>query len=163
MNVVVLSKAHNRKFFECEEPALTRYLCEQASQDMERKLAVCFVAADEQLQVRGYYTLTSESLGRESIPERFGKRLPKGYNAPVILLGRLARHSEERGRGLGEFLLIDALWRAYTLSVESLGALAVVVDPMHDRAAHFYRSFGFMDLPDSGRMFLPMAVIKKLF
>jgi hypothetical protein len=47
--------------------------------------------------------------------------------------------------------------------MESLGALAVVVDPMHDRAAHFYRSFGFIDLPDSGRMFLPMAVIKKLF
>lgn len=163
MKIEVLNPSHRREFFDCEEPSLTRYLREQASQDVARKLAVCFVAVDVSFHVRGFYTLTSESLGRSSVPERYRKRMPRGYQAPVILLGRLARHQEERGTGLGEYLLVDALRRAYRLSTDSLGALAVVVDPLNTSAAEYYFRYGFIPLPDSGRMFLPMEVIKKLF
>ena len=100
MEISILDKTHNRKSFECEEKLLSDYIQKQVSQDIKRRLAICFVAADSNNNVVGYYTLTSESLGRESIPEKYLKRVPRNYNAPVILLGRLARDIKEKGTGM---------------------------------------------------------------
>lgn len=162
MNISILDKAHNRKGFECEEQKLTHYIQKQVGQDVKKKLAICFVATDNDNNVVGYYTLTSESLGRELIPDKYIKKVPKNYNAPVILLGRLARDIKAKGTGLGEHLLLDALFRAFTLSEESIGAMAVVVDPINKYAVKFYKKYGFEQLPDSEKMFLPMSTIKQL-
>lgn len=162
MKVQLLNKTHNKKDFVCEEDSLTTYLQKQASQDMRKRLATCFVAVDDENQVLGYYTLTSESLGREAIPEKYIKRVPKNYNAPVILLGRLARHQNSKGKGLGEYLLIDALFRSFEISKKSIGAMAVVVDPINENAVVFYKKYGFEQLPDSEKMFLSMKTIEKL-
>ena len=162
MNISILNKTHNRKSFECEEQSLTDYIQKQVSQDVKKRLAICFVATENDNNVIGYYTLTSESLGRELIPEEYLKKVPKNYNAPVILLGRLARDLKAKGSGLGEFLLLDALFRAFTLSEESIGAMAVVVDPINELAVKFYQKYGFEQLPDSKKMFLPMNTIKQI-
>lgn len=162
MEIRLLEKHHNRKDFACEVEALTEYIQKQASQDVRKRLAACFVAVDENDNVLGYYTLSSQSLGRETIPSKYAKRVPKNYSAPVILLGRLARDIKSKGSGLGEHLLMDALFRSYTLSQESIGAMAVVVDPINELAVNFYRKYGFEQLPDSERMFLPMNVISQL-
>lgn len=162
MKIQLLEKAHNRKNFTCEEDSLTHYIRKQVSQDIRKRLATCFVAIDERQNVVGYYTLTSESLGRELIPEKYLKQVPKNYNAPVILLGRLARDISAKGTGLGEYLLLDALFRSYQLSNESIGAMAVVVDPINEKAIDFYKKYGFEQLPDSEKMFLPMKVIEQL-
>lgn len=162
MRIELLEKTHNRQEFNCEEPSLTDYIKNQVSQDIRKRLATCFVSVDEGGKVLGYYTLTSESLGRDQIPERYLKQIPKSYNAPVILLGRLARDISQKGTGLGEFLLLDALFRSFVFSNESIGAMAVVVDPINEKAVNFYSSYGFELLSDSGKMFLPMKVIEKL-
>jgi ribosomal protein S18 acetylase RimI-like enzyme len=162
LNIFLLDKAHNRKHFECEEKQLTNYIRNQVSQDIKKKLAVCFVAIDADNNVKGYYTLSSESLGREQIPEKYIKRVPQNYNAPVILLRRLTRDLTAKGTGLGAHLLIDALFRAYTLSEESVGAMAVVVDPINEYALKFYKKYGFEQLPDSEKMFLPMNTIRQI-
>lgn len=162
MKIQQLEKTHNRKNFICEEDSLTDYIRKQVSQDIRKRLAACFVAIDEKQNVIGYYTLNSESLGRDLIPQRYLKQVPENYNAPVILLGRLARDISAKGTGLGEFLLIDALFRSYNLSGKSIGAMAVVVDPINEKAANFYNKYGFEQLPDSEKMFLPMRVIEQL-
>lgn len=162
MKIQLLERAHNRKYFTCEEGSLTDYIRRQVSQDIRKRLATCFVAVDNEQKVIGYYTLTSESLGRELIPEKYLKLVPKNYNAPVILLGRLARDITTKGTGLGEHLLLDALFRSYNLSNESIGAMAVVVDPINEKAVEFYKKYGFEQLPDSEKMFLPMKVIEQL-
>ena len=162
MDISILDKTHNRKSFECEEQALTDYIQRQVSQDVKKRLAICFVATDKNNNVTGYYTLTSESLGRELIPEKYLKKVPQNYNAPVILLGRLARDIKEKGSGLGEHLLLDALFRAFTISEESIGAMAVVVDPINEYAVKFYEKYGFEQLPDSEKMFLPMNTTKQI-
>lgn len=41
--------------------------------------------------------------------------------------------------------------------------MAVVVDPIDDNARRFYLKYGFINLPDSGRMFIPMGTIAQLF
>ncbi len=160
--ISILNKTHNRTSFECEEASLTEYLQKQASQDVKKKLAICFVATNKDNQVLGYYTLSSESLGREAIPEKYSRKVPTNYNAPVILLGRLARDLSQKKTGLGEHLLLDALFRAFKISEESIGAMAVVVDPINDWAANFYGKYGFEMLPDSGKMFLPMNTIGQI-
>ncbi|MDA3818254.1 MAG: hypothetical protein PF486_12805 [Prolixibacteraceae bacterium] len=40
--------------------------------------------------------------------------------------------------------------------------MAVVVDPINEKAFDFYSKYGFEQLPDSERMFLPMKVIGQL-
>jgi len=162
VKIQLLDKNHNRKNFTCEEDLLTEYIIKQVSQDIGKRLATCFVAVDSEQNVIGYYTLTSESLGRELIPEKYIKQVPKNYNAPVILLGRLARDIRKKGEGLGEHLILDALFRSYKLSNESIGTMAVVVNPINDKAVEFYKKYGFEQLHESGKMFLPMKVISLL-
>jgi predicted GNAT family N-acyltransferase len=162
LEIFILDKTHNRKAFECEEQQLTDYIKKQVSQDIKKKLAVCFVAIDSDINVIGYYNLSSESLGREQIPDKYLRKVPQNYNAPVILLGRLARNITAKGTGLGEHLLLDALFRAFTLSDESIGAMAVIVDPMNQFAIKFYKKYGFEQLPDSEKMFLSMSTIKQI-
>ena len=82
-------------------------------------------------------------------------------NLPVTLLGRLARDSNYKGQSIGELLLADALRRAYQAS-STIGACAVVTDPINEKARVFYESFGFISL-ESGRMFIPMETIKASF
>lgn len=162
MKIQRLEKSHNRSNFNCEVESLTVYLKKQVSQDIRKRLATCFVAVDDKQNVIGYYTLSSESLGRDLIPEKYLKQVPQNYNAPVILLGRLARDFSQKGTGLGEHLLLDALFRSYQLSNVSIGAMAVVVDPINAKAFEFYHRYGFEQLPDSEKMFIPMQVIGKL-
>lgn len=164
MKVILFeSKAHDRSKFSCEEESLTIYLQKQVSQDIKKGLAACFVILNDQAEVIGYYTLTSESLDREAIPEKYQKKVPGNYNAPVTLLGRLARDISQKGTNIGEHLLMDALHRSYKISKESIGSMAVVVDPLSQHAINFYAKYGFELLPDSGKMFIPMKTILKLF
>ncbi|MBL4651794.1 MAG: GNAT family N-acetyltransferase [Flavobacteriales bacterium] len=163
MKVVFLEKSHNRSQFKCEENSLTEYIQKQASQDIKKGLAACFVIPDDQDHVIGYYTLANESLDRTEIPEQYQKKVPKSYNVPVTLLGRLACDISKKGSDIGEHLLLDALHRCSKISKESIGSMAVVVDPLSQFAVDFYLKYGFIYLPDSGRMFLPMKTIDKLF
>jgi predicted GNAT family N-acyltransferase len=162
VKIQLLEKTHKRKDFACEENLLTEYIRKQVSQDIRKRIAICFVAVDNEQNVIGYYTLTSESLGRELIPGKYIKQVPRNYNAPVILLGRLARDIKTKGTGLGEHLLLDALFRSYKLSNESIGAMAVVVEPINEKAIEFYKKYGFEQLPDSKKLFLPMKIIGQL-
>lgn len=163
MKAILLDKSHDRTKFSCEEKSLTEYITKQVSQDVKKKLAACFVVVNKLNEVIGYYTLTSESLGRDTIPQAYQKKIPRNYSAPVILLGRLARDITQKGTEVGEHLLLDALQRSYKISDESIGAMAVVVDPISRHAIDFYARYGFILLPDSGKMFIPMKAIDKLF
>jgi len=162
VTIRLLEKSHNRNNFNCEESSLTNYIKTQVNQDIRKSLATCFVAIDEKSNVIGFYTLSTESLGRDIIPEKYQKQVPKNYNAPVILLGRLARDISTKGTGLGEHLLIDALLRSYNTSKHSIAAMAVVVDPINENTVKFYHKYGFEMLEDSRKMFLPMKTIAQL-
>jgi GNAT superfamily N-acetyltransferase len=162
VNIELLNNSHNRTSFICEEGLLTDYIRKRAKQEVKKRVTACYVATDQTSDVVGYYTLSSDSIPREDVPEKYKKQVPPSYSAPVILLGRLAGDLSQKGKGLGEFLLIDALLRCLQLSGESIGAVAVVVDPISEKAVKFYEKYGFIMLPDSGKMFLPMKTIELL-
>jgi GNAT superfamily N-acetyltransferase len=74
----------------------------------------------------------------------------------------LAIDKNFQGKGLGKLLLFDALKRCYDASC-LIGAYSVVVDPLDNEAERFHRKYGFIKLPGSGKMFLPMKTVKELF
>lgn len=99
----------------------------------------------------GYYTLSSSAVDRVDVSSGWLKRnTPE--KIPVILLGMLAVDKRFQGRGLGVALLHDAATRAKTIA-ESLGAKALVVDPIDEAARRFYKQHGFRDIPGTTRMF----------
>ncbi len=160
---VPLESKHKKSGFTCGNPYLDNYIQKQAKQDIKRKLSACFVMTNEENVIKGYYTLSNAGIPREAIPEEIKKKLPRAYESlPVTLLGRLAVNVEFKGLGLGKLLLIDALKRSFKVS-KFIGSMAVIVDPIDEEAAAFYDKFGFITLPDSGKMFLPMETIEQLF
>jgi predicted GNAT family N-acyltransferase len=158
-----LGPAHDRAAFSCGVEALDNYLRRQASQDVKKRVAVAFVLTPDGKTVAGYYTLSQYSVELDAIPDRLAAKLPKYPFVPATLIGRLAVSNEFRGQGLGELLLMDALSRCLSGSKQAASA-AVIVDAKDDRAAGFYKKYGFIDLPKTPkRLFLPMATIEELF
>lgn len=159
-----LDSTHDRSSFSCGKDLLDNYFWRQAKQDIKRKLSACFVLIHKESEkIAGYYTLSSSSIAKELIPVSFRKKLRDSYlSIPAILLGRLAVDKNYHGMGYGKLILIDALKRCYETS-ESIGAFAVIVDPLDKEAEQFYQKYGFIKLPDSGKMFLSMKTIKELF
>lgn len=159
-----LNSNHRKKEFSCGKEMLDNYLHKQANQDIKRKLSACFVLNDQEKDLlKGYYTLANNSLAQDLIPVEFQKKLPKSYKSiPTTLLGRLAIDNRFQKQGVGKLLLIDALKRSYEIS-KSIGSFAVIVDPIDEDAERFYDKYGFIKLPDSGKMFLPMNTIRTLF
>ena len=160
---VPLEATHKKSEFDCGNELLTSYFKNQANQDVKRLLSRCFVIIDNDNGVKGYYTISSSSINRDIIPENIKSKLPRSYtDIPVILLGRLARDNKHKGDGIGEMLLLDALKRCYDVSL-NLGCMAVIVDPIDEKAKDIYLKYGFILLPDSNRMFISMATVFKLF
>jgi len=159
-----LDSNYDRGNFSCDKDLLDNYFWEQAKQDVKRKLSACFVLVDNETgKISGYYTLSSSSISNDMIPEPFKKKLPKSYpSLPTVFLGRLAIDKGFQGKGIGKLLLIDSLKRCYDTS-KSVGTCAVIVDPLDNEAESFYKKYGFINLPDSGKMFLPMNTIEELF
>ena len=154
-------KSHDRAAFSCGAPELDRYIREFATQDVKRDVARVFVAVGESLRVGGYYSLSAASFRREDLPADQARRLP-GYPVPAALLGRLAVDGAAQGKGLGAFLLMDALNRLL-LASQTIAIHALVVEARDDAAAAFYRRYGFIPFSGSARrLILPLATLRKL-
>jgi GNAT superfamily N-acetyltransferase len=153
-------RGHVREGFDCGKPSLNDFLLSLVGQYEKRDLgrtSVAFQASDP--RVLGYYTLTSGAIGAGSLPVKQAKKLPR-HAVPVVLLARLAVDRSAHGKGLGGFLLRDALTRSLDLA-EKIGIHAVVVDALDAEAKLFYERFGFLPLTDDVmRLFLPLSTLR---
>jgi len=154
-----LDAAHDRAAFRSDSELLNRYLQEQATQDIRRRVAACFVALADGQRIAGYYTLASASLMLADLPASIGKKLPRYPTVPAVRMGRLAVDQAFAGQGLGGALLADALDRA---ARSEIAAFALTVDAKDEAAGAFYRHHGFIALPDSPlTLFLPLATVRR--
>lgn len=155
--VAALGGSHERTTFSSGTLALDRYLREQVTQDIRRRVAACFVALTDSDRIAGYYTLASASLLLADLPAATAKKLPRYPTVPAVRLGRLAVDQAFKGQGLGGALLADALLRA---ARSEIAAHALMVDAKDAAAAAFYRHHGFIALPDAPLMlFLPLGTV----
>ena len=152
-----LEAKHDRTAFHSGSEPLNRYLREQATQDVRRRVAACFVALADGKRIAGYYTLASASLLLADLPASIGRKLPRYPTVPTVRMGRLAVDQAFKGQGLGGALLADALHRA---ARSEIAAYALMVDAKDQNAAAFYQHHGFIPLPESPcTLFMPLATI----
>ncbi len=157
-----LSGDHDRSRFSSGSAALDRYFREQASQDIKRRIASCFVAVSvETKEVAGFYTLTAASIALETLGAELIRKLPRYPVVPAALLGRLAVAGNYQGKGLGGVLLGDAALR---VARAELGVFAMLVDAKDAAAQRFYEHYGFTLLPgEERRLCLPIALALRQF
>ncbi|MEM6395580.1 MAG: GNAT family N-acetyltransferase [Bacteroidota bacterium] len=161
MRIEQFSKAYDRSTFNSGNHQLDDYLKTRISQDIKRKISACFLLITDTDKIAGYYTLSSAEIPAKFFSEKEAKKLGGRYPYfPVTLLGRLAIDSDFKVQGLGKLLLVDALKRSHAAS-NSIGSIAVVVDPIDSDADRFYRKFGFIEL-EYGKLFLSMGSIAML-
>ena len=162
--IAPIDKSHDRALFSCGSATLDRYLQQQARQDAEKHVAAPFVlTAPPAPRVLGYYTLSASVVNTNELPGTLAKKLPRYPQLPVTLLGRPAVDHSMRGKGMGQFLLIDALRRSLE-AAPNIAAMAVLVDAKDDAAEAFFQYFSFLPLQHQPRrLFLPMKTIAGLF
>ena len=156
------TKVHRRDKFINQHDSLQNYIRTIARQDSSRDLARCFVLIDEGNSILGYYTLNNLSVPCAHWDAAFRKKHKLTYPAiPCTLIGRLAIDTSLQGKGYGEILLVDSLKRAYEVS-RTIASFAVVVDAIDQAAKNFYKRYGFLELMDSDRLYIPMKTIHEL-
>lgn len=159
--IAPLSPHYDRQAFSCGVDPLDRYLQTQATQDIRRRVANCFVAKSaDSNSIAGYYTFSAASVPMLDLPSETAKRLPRYPVVPAALIGRLALDLQYRGRGLGAALLFDAIARAARADT---GIFAILIDAKDDATAAFYRHHGFQPFAARPlRLFLPIGTAVKL-
>ncbi|MER8611732.1 hypothetical protein NKH69_22585 [Mesorhizobium sp. M0976] len=86
------------------------------------------------------------------------------FQAPkrmALFGGFWTRAPGDSTRQMDAMLLADAVRRAYA-SAATVGSSMLVVDTISERAAAFYEGNGFVRLPDSLRLVLPIHAIQQL-
>lgn len=155
MRVLPLNDGHDRKGFDCGDAELNGWLNQTARQHKEKGVSSTFVAVAEEKnpEVLGFYAISLAELVNADLPAPYRKRLPT--RVPVFRLGRLATAKPHQGKGIGEFMLFDAIDRVTRIAKE-VGGIGLVVNAK-PTAVDFYKRYGFEQMADHPRnLFLPL-------
>jgi len=152
--VELLSGTHDFSQFDSGVAELDRWLRNSAEVAHAAGTAATYVLCRDD-DVIGYYAVAMSAVIHATAPSRLRRGMPDPV--PVVLLARLAIDRSEQGHHLGGHLLVDALRRCVRGGRE-FGARAVVVDAIDERAAEFYRHFGFHDF-DARRLWRRLSDI----
>ena len=155
-----VGRRHDRKSFDCGEPALNEYLRRYARQNHEAGGARTFVAVapTESARILGYYTIGPGAIMFSRVPASLTVRVGR-YDVPVFQLGRLAVDRSAQGQGLGSGLLMAAGERALAVAAQ-VGGMALSIDAKDEKAARWYDRFGAVPLLDDPlKLILPLSVI----
>lgn len=130
---------HDRSDFQCGEESLDQWLKEKAKQSSKADTARTYVVCEGD-KIIGYYCLSAFSVEATAVPAA----LRAGYApVPCILLGRLAVDNRHKGQGLGDEMMMSAFYRVSEIA-ETVGARALIVHALHERAASFYLRLEFV-------------------
>ena len=148
-----LNDSHLLDTFRCTEPELEHWLKQRARKNQQDGASRCFVICDGDT-VAGYYALAAGSVLHTQAPGNIRRNMPDPI--PVVVLGRLAIHTDFQGHGLGTDLLKDAVLRSLRLARE-LGIRAMLCHAINNTAKQFYLHHGFIECPDE-----PMTTVLNL-
>jgi GNAT superfamily N-acetyltransferase len=141
-----LAPAHDTNDFDCGVEALNLWLQKHAAQAAAVGSARTFVIHDnEQDRVIGYHALTAASVTHSEATTRAAKGMPR-HPIPAALLARLAVDTTVQGRGIGAWLLRDAMLRTLS-AAESVVIRVLLVHAIDEDARGFYERHGFEPSP----------------
>jgi GNAT superfamily N-acetyltransferase len=137
-----LGPEHVLAGFDCGVGSLNLWLERHARSATGAGSARTYVVTDnDQGRVVGYHALTVASIDYRDATDRATKGMPR-HQIPAVLLARLAVDDSVKGRGIGAFLVQDAMARALAVSEEA-GILILLVHALDESARDFYLHFGF--------------------
>ncbi|HSL96700.1 MAG TPA: GNAT family N-acetyltransferase, partial [Thermoleophilia bacterium] len=144
--------------FSCGVEALDGFLDERAlAEESSGKTRV----AVRDGKVAAFFSLKAATVSPPATVEQQPGRPP--LDVPAVLLARLAVDGPEQGRGLGEAMLVQALYRC-TQAADTMFARAVLARADTDEARSFYGKYGFEPAPtDPGHLVLRMKDVRKTF
>ncbi len=146
---VPIAAHHDLSGFDCGIAVLDEWLRQRAAKNAESGASRSYVCCPrDSAVVAGYYTLCAGQIARVDAPGKLRRNMPDSI--PGILLGRLAVDRRSQGFGLAKAMLQDAAFRSLRVA-EQIGARILFVHAIDDKAATFYRHFGFAPLPVSTR------------
>lgn len=160
LRIEKLHRTHAVEEFTCGQPELDRFLIRHALQAQQAGSALTYVGLSDKAVI-GFYSLVVGEVRHADAPERVVKGMPR-HPIPLMVLARLAVHSDWQGRRIGAGLLLDALTR--TLQAADIGGIrALAVHAKDEAAASFYRHFGFMPSPtDKRHLFMLIKDIRAM-
>jgi GNAT superfamily N-acetyltransferase len=160
LRIEKLHRTHEVETFTCGQPELDRFLVRHALQAQQAGSSQTYVGVSDKTVI-GFYSLVVSEVKHADAPERVAKGMPR-YPIPLMVLARLAVHSDWQGRRIGAGLLLNALGR--TLQVADIaGTRAIAVHAKDDSAASFYRHFGFIPSPtDTRHLFMLIKDIRAM-
>lgn len=135
-----LTEAHQFDNFSCGEATLDAWLKRRALANQTSGASRCFVVADGQGRVHGYYALATGAVAHRAATGNVRRNMPDPI--PVLVLARLAVDRAAQGRQLGGALLRDALERTVAVA-DNVGVRALLVHALHEQARAFYLHYGF--------------------
>jgi GNAT superfamily N-acetyltransferase len=145
-----LSGEHRINGFESGVGSLDIWLVKHARAAAGAGSARTYVVVDEeQERVVGYHALSLASIEHAEATDRARKGMPKNP-IPALLLARLAVDKTVQGKGVGAFLLRDAMGRALAVA-EQAGVRLLLVHTVNDDARRFYERFGFEQSPTDAK------------
>ena len=158
----LLTKDHDRSSFRSGVADLDGFLRTYASQNAKKDLTRTYVAVRPSSKaISGYYSIRMGEVVYDLLPGDGRKGLPR-YPLPVVHLARLAVDERERGKGLGELLLLDSFERSMQLA-SVIGAAAIEVVAKDGAAQAFYTKYGFSSLLDGERhMYISMRAVREV-
>lgn len=142
-----LTAEHNIAEFECEHLSMTNWLLRRALDNQSKGASQCYVVCDDEPKgkpVVGFYSLSAGSVEHVIAPRALKKNMPNPI--PVVLLGRLAVHTEYQRRGIGVGMLKDAILRSIR-AAQGIGAAALLCHAIDANARDFYLKHGFVRSP----------------
>lgn len=145
--VELLTKAHDRKGFDCGRQAQNEFLHQRARKHADLNYSRTWVAIEEGgSQILGFVTLSMGSIQFENLTDALRVRLPR-YPMPVLHVGQLATDVRCQGRGIGSLLLKFAAEKAIEAS-KNTGCFALELLADNDDALRWYLNRGFVQLAD---------------
>jgi GNAT superfamily N-acetyltransferase len=139
-----LAATHCLDAFDCGEAELDDWLRQRALINQLGGASRTFVVTDADNIVRGYYALAAGAISHELALGKIKRNMPDPV--PAIILGRLAVDMPAQGLGLGGDLLMDAVRRTASISLQA-GVRTLLVHALHEHAQQFYQHHGFERSP----------------
>ncbi|HWF08882.1 MAG TPA: hypothetical protein VG297_10475 [Bryobacteraceae bacterium] len=151
-------KKHDRKSFDCGDPAMNEFLHRYARQSHESGAAKTFLAIDnkDNKTIPGFYSLAPGALTHADTPETVRRGLAR-HDVPGFRLARIGIDIRWQGQGLGGQLLAAAARRCLLAAAE-VGGVVLIIDAKNDRAARWYATYGAVPLGNKPlTLLMPLA------
>jgi len=147
-------RKHDRKSFDCGDPAMNDFFERYARQSHESGAAKTFLGIDnaDNKSILGFYSLAPGALAYADMPAMVRRGLAR-HDVPGFRLAHIATDLRWQGQGVGGQLLGAAARRCLRAAAE-VGGVALIIDAKNNRAARWYASYGAVPLSNKPLTFV---------